>query len=390
MPTPIRTGYTFAGWYTEKENGKKVTANNKLLKNTTVYAHWTANTYTIKYDNNSNLHDQVTGEMDASKMTYDTNDQLQKCTFKNNDSGSHFIGWNTAADGSGESYIDEQSVKNLCSKLNGEITLYAQWTYDNIVKVRFEDEKGNMDNATITVIDERVSKGNRVSWSVKELDDYKNNQTQWEKQWITPDNYGAVNYTTENKSKITTIDVTRQIYYLDLNGSFYDSAGKYLGGTGNLNWTDGETKTATVKVEINDEVQDKYTQATDYFIQQRYGSTFKFTISMLPGYKFMGIAGSTDQPLSDVKVVDNVVTGIVKGERHAINENGSEYDVTSVSLRIQKEETDNSTEVATVKGQTLIDEEKLSCDINKENNTTTDLKEIKLSEINNDEEIVSD
>ena len=40
--TPTRTGYTFAGWYSDKELTEKVTSV-KLSENTTVYAKWTKN-----------------------------------------------------------------------------------------------------------------------------------------------------------------------------------------------------------------------------------------------------------------------------------------------------------------------------------------------------------
>ena len=41
----------------------------------------------------------------------------------------NFVGWNTAADGTGTSYSNGESVKNLAE--SGEVTLYAQWR-DNI------------------------------------------------------------------------------------------------------------------------------------------------------------------------------------------------------------------------------------------------------------------
>ena len=41
--------------------------------------------------------------------------------------GYTFIGWNTAADGSGTAYRDGASVKNLTNELGGTVTLYAQW-----------------------------------------------------------------------------------------------------------------------------------------------------------------------------------------------------------------------------------------------------------------------
>lgn len=40
-PKNIKDGYDFAGWYTDRVNGTKVTENTKLGYNTKLYAHWT-------------------------------------------------------------------------------------------------------------------------------------------------------------------------------------------------------------------------------------------------------------------------------------------------------------------------------------------------------------
>lgn len=53
LPIPDdKDGYTFEGWYTEKENGTEVTKDT-IMENadTTVYAHWKAHILTINYHN---------------------------------------------------------------------------------------------------------------------------------------------------------------------------------------------------------------------------------------------------------------------------------------------------------------------------------------------------
>lgn len=44
LPTPTRSGYTFAGWYTSENGGVQVTSSTTVLvtSNHTLYAHWTA------------------------------------------------------------------------------------------------------------------------------------------------------------------------------------------------------------------------------------------------------------------------------------------------------------------------------------------------------------
>ena len=50
LPTPTRNGYTFNGWYTAASGGTKITeigTTNKPASNTTYYARWTENRYTV-------------------------------------------------------------------------------------------------------------------------------------------------------------------------------------------------------------------------------------------------------------------------------------------------------------------------------------------------------
>ena len=49
LPTPIREGYTFKGWYTQLSGGSKVSSSTKMdsTSGTTIYAQWSANVYHI-------------------------------------------------------------------------------------------------------------------------------------------------------------------------------------------------------------------------------------------------------------------------------------------------------------------------------------------------------
>lgn len=40
LPTPVRNGYTFDGWFTKAEGGERVTTDTVFTSHTTVYAHW--------------------------------------------------------------------------------------------------------------------------------------------------------------------------------------------------------------------------------------------------------------------------------------------------------------------------------------------------------------
>lgn len=48
LSSPTRTGYTFAGWYTAASGGNQISASTRTpASNTTYYAHWTINQYTL-------------------------------------------------------------------------------------------------------------------------------------------------------------------------------------------------------------------------------------------------------------------------------------------------------------------------------------------------------
>ena len=65
----------------------------------------------------------------SQTLTYDTAAKLTQNTAIIR-KGYTFAGWNTAANGSGITYADQASIKNLTAKSNETITLYAMWTAD--------------------------------------------------------------------------------------------------------------------------------------------------------------------------------------------------------------------------------------------------------------------
>ncbi|NMN02025.1 InlB B-repeat-containing protein [Bifidobacterium panos] len=124
-----RTGYSFAGWntkadgkgtaYKDKQSVKNLTA--KSGDTVTLYAQWTANSYTVKFAANGGF-----GLMTKQRFTYGQAQNLSANAFRR--IGYTFAGWNTKADGKGTAYKDKQSVKNLTAKSGDTVTLYAQWT----------------------------------------------------------------------------------------------------------------------------------------------------------------------------------------------------------------------------------------------------------------------
>ena len=123
LPTVSRAGYTFVGWFTVSIGGTEVTSETQVTSgiNHTLYARWTANSYTVVFNGNGN----TGGSMANQAFTYDSPKTLTAGSFAK--SGYTFNGWNTAADGTGASYADKASVANLTDEPNGTVTLWAQW-----------------------------------------------------------------------------------------------------------------------------------------------------------------------------------------------------------------------------------------------------------------------
>lgn len=124
-----KTGYYFNSWntkadgtgtkYTDKQSVNNLTSTNGAV--VYLYAQWTSISYTINFNGNGH----TGGTMSPLTMQYDQAKNLTANAYTK--TGYHFIAWNSRADGTGSSYTDKQSVKNLTSVNNGSVTLYAQW-----------------------------------------------------------------------------------------------------------------------------------------------------------------------------------------------------------------------------------------------------------------------
>lgn len=117
-----RDGYKFGGWYTDSKFKHKITSIAKKTKgNITLYAKWTAIKYNVTFVGNGATSGSTAK---LTKCVYGKSYRLKANGFKH--SGYTFAGWNTKADGSGTSYTNKASVKNL-RKTAGTVKLYAQW-----------------------------------------------------------------------------------------------------------------------------------------------------------------------------------------------------------------------------------------------------------------------
>jgi uncharacterized repeat protein (TIGR02543 family) len=130
-----RKGYTFSGWNTQADgNGTnyadiaEVTTDLASTQGAvvTLYAKWTAVSYTIHYDANGG-----TGEM--ADQTFDCDETPVKTISANafSRTGYTFEGWNTVSNTvGGKSCNSGDLVTTLATDNGNEITLYAQWKFD--------------------------------------------------------------------------------------------------------------------------------------------------------------------------------------------------------------------------------------------------------------------
>ena len=126
LPVPTYDGYTFQGWFANAEGtGDKATSETVVTGDVTLYAKWVEEavpTYSLSYDANGG-----TGSVsDAGAYVSGASATVLANGFSRD--GYSFMGWNTAADGSGTAYAVAESVT-----VSGDVTLYAQWMRDIIV-----------------------------------------------------------------------------------------------------------------------------------------------------------------------------------------------------------------------------------------------------------------
>ena len=118
LPVPTRPGYTFTGWFTEPNGGTEITADKKvaITANQTLYAHWTANTYTVTLDANG-------GSCSTDKITVTYNSAYSSLPNPTR-TGYSFDGWYTAKEGG------SQVTSGAKVTITSNQTLYAHWNAD--------------------------------------------------------------------------------------------------------------------------------------------------------------------------------------------------------------------------------------------------------------------
>ena len=133
-PLESTGGYCFNGWVPSR-------IDKTDTQDINVSANWTPINYTITYDANGGV-----GEMESTLATYDLATSISSNIFTW--ANHRFVGWATNAMGD-VIYAAGETVSNLTSIANGEVTLYAKWE-DYLDPPVFTPPSG-------TVFDDRLS-----------------------------------------------------------------------------------------------------------------------------------------------------------------------------------------------------------------------------------------
>ena len=118
LEAPEKVGHSFVGW--RDASGNMYDETVPVTEDIVLEPVFEKNRYTIVFDGNGGE-----GSMSSISLEYDEAATLTSNSFIRED--YDFVGWNTAADGMGDEYNDEQEVRNLVSESDGSITLYAIW-----------------------------------------------------------------------------------------------------------------------------------------------------------------------------------------------------------------------------------------------------------------------
>jgi len=126
---PTKLGYTFAGWYTGSSGtGTEFTASTLVTASITVYANWTADTYTINFDSQS----PTVPASPTFKTVTSPATNVGTLPTAPTKLGYTFAGWYTGISGSGTEFTASTLV-------TASITVYANWTA-NTYTVTFDSQ----------------------------------------------------------------------------------------------------------------------------------------------------------------------------------------------------------------------------------------------------------
>ena len=133
LKTASKTGYTFGGWFTNSGTAVTSLGATAYTANITLYAKWTANTYTVTLDQEGAA---VKGDASAT-ATYDAAlPQLKKVPTAQN--GYAFMGYWDSKDGAGKQYYNADGTSAANWDKTANATLYAYFKKAEISEITLD------------------------------------------------------------------------------------------------------------------------------------------------------------------------------------------------------------------------------------------------------------
>ncbi len=321
LPTPTKEGYTFAGWYV----GSKLYSNGdwKDAADLTLTAKWTANSYTITFDNTTEVHPGVVVTFDhnysGSTPTTTTLTNGQKLNYPSNPTrnGYVFTGWYTDAACSAK--------YNFSGNITTNMTLYAGWktlTITNNSSYSWSTSGGVLTSTNKThssTSEYRITATTPVTITF----DYKtSSESGYDYLYIKKNGSqlkscsGSTSYTSYTVT-LATGDYLSFVYSKDSSGN----SGSDCAYISNITYTSTVTQTSTAKASCTTDTTFEYGSGTKYTQKVTFDSEHTLPVVTRRGYAFLGwfngdtkVESGVWQFASDVtltakwEVGDNVIT----------------------------------------------------------------------------------
>ena len=128
LPGSVRTGYVFAGWFTARTGGEKISSDTVVTDDVTYYAQWEPIHYTVVFNPNGGE-----GEKTEQDFVYDQAQALKENGFTRD--GHVFAYWTNSV---GRIFGNCVEVSNLTDVPYGKVELYAVWREGDDQEVTFD------------------------------------------------------------------------------------------------------------------------------------------------------------------------------------------------------------------------------------------------------------
>ncbi len=213
LPTPVKSGYTFMGWYTALEHGQQIASGTIVNQacDHTVYAIFSVNTNKIVFAPNG-----ADGSMDDFLLNSGVTARLPHVSYTR--PGYVFAGWSTTLTGD-VVYSDRAEYTMGTASV---YTLYAQWNIcSGVVKFNANGGEGTMESLTLNYAQIKILPANTFTRMGYEFDGWS----------LTPN--GSVVY--ENTAQYSMGEKSEYTLYAQwkkaVNMLYFDANG----GVGSMN-----------------------------------------------------------------------------------------------------------------------------------------------------------